>query len=316
VDEQVKVSMKALAYVELFITFTCVHLLKSSKFVGNPVKAYLDTLSVSQLVDLKKDVEAALGHCEDSNRYMAVYRGESDFAKRIRKQCFDKDGTPLKPHKLSDSLQKLHARLGCHSLHSIPIGFYHAKWSEKLLFHLANAFKPERSHSRTSSSRTRTPSPKMAPASMRSSGDPSRSPNPPKRHIKSPTIASSSAAPNTYTAMRREHYMEQDAKFLDTKQSIEEAEERLNGIREKRAAIFDDTKDGLLKKEEDSVFWYRHARRATWRAADTMLNEQEWNDQHDREQLEKLQKEEEQLETLLARLAKSIGYGPIGQGSN
>ena len=98
--------------------------------------------------------------------------------------------------------------------------------------------------------------------------------------------------------------------------TIEEAEESLNGIREKRAAIFDDTKDGLLKKEEKSVFWYRHARRAIWRAADTMLNESEWNDQHDRGQLEKLQKEEEQLETLLAELAKSIGYGPAGQGSN
>ncbi len=47
VDEQVKVSMKALAYVELITTSTCVHLLKSSKFLGNPVKAYLDTLSLS-----------------------------------------------------------------------------------------------------------------------------------------------------------------------------------------------------------------------------------------------------------------------------
>ncbi len=110
--------------------------------------------------------------------------------------------------------------------------------------------------------------------------------------------------------------MEQDAKFLGTKQRIEEAEAHLNDIREKRAAIFDDTKDGLLKMEQKSVFRYRQARRANWRAEDTMLNEQEWNDRHDREQLEKLQKEEEQLEMLLAKLAKSIGYGPAGQGSN
>jgi hypothetical protein len=199
VDDQVRVSKKALAYVELLITSTCVHLLKSSKFAGNPVKAYLDTLSLSQLIDLKKDVEAALDHCEDSNRYMAVYSGGSDLSKRIRKQCFDKDGTPLKPHKLSDPLQRLHERLGCHSQHSIPIGFYYAKWSEKLQFHLARALKQDRSHSRTSSSRTRTPSPKMAPASTRSSGDPSRSPNPPDRHIKSPTIASSSAAARVKT---------------------------------------------------------------------------------------------------------------------
>ena len=132
VEEQVTVSRKALAYVELIITSTCKHLLKSSKFVGNPVKAYLDTLSLSQLVGLKKDVEAALGHCEDSNRYMAVYSEGSDFAQRIREQCFGKHGAPLRPHKLDDMLKKLHARLGCHSLHSIPIGFHYAKWSEKL----------------------------------------------------------------------------------------------------------------------------------------------------------------------------------------
>jgi hypothetical protein len=80
VDEQVKVTKKALAYVELLITSTCVHLLKSSKFVGNSVKAYLDTLSLSQLLDLKKDVEAALADCEDSNRHMAVYSEGSDLA--------------------------------------------------------------------------------------------------------------------------------------------------------------------------------------------------------------------------------------------
>ncbi len=72
----------------------------------------------------------------------------------------------------------------------------------------------------------------------------------------------------------------------------------------------------MLKKEEKAVFWHRHARRAFWRATDTMLNESEWNDQYDRKQLEKLQKEEEQLETLLKELAKSVGYGPAGQGSN
>ncbi len=48
-----------------------------------------------------------------------------------------------------------------------------------------------------------------------------------------------------------------------------------------------------------------------------MLNESEWNDQHeDQESLEKLRKTEEQLETLLAEHEKSIGYGPAGQRSN
>ncbi len=102
--------------------------------------------------------------------------------------------------------------------------------------------------------------------------------------------------------------------------SIEEAEEALNDLREKRAAIFDETKDGLLSltKQDKAVFWYRRGRRQEWQAAasETMLNESEWNDQHDKESLEKLRKAEEQLETLLAEHLKSIGYGPAGQGSN
>ncbi len=108
----------------------------------------MDTLSLSQVLDLKKDVEGALELCEDTSRYMAVYSGGDDLARRIRQQCFVKDGTPLRPHKLNDSLQRLHERLGCHSQHSIPIGFFYAKWSEKLHFHLARAHRQERSHSK------------------------------------------------------------------------------------------------------------------------------------------------------------------------
>ena len=47
-----------------------------------------------------------------------------------------------------------------------------------------------------------------------------------------------------------------------------------------------------------------------------MLNEQEWNAQHDEEELEKLQKMELQFETLLEEHLKSIGDGPAGQESN
>ena len=47
-----------------------------------------------------------------------------------------------------------------------------------------------------------------------------------------------------------------------------------------------------------------------------MLNESEWNAQHDEEALETLQKTEEKFETLLAEHLKSIGDGPAGQESN
>ncbi len=89
--------------------------------------------------------------------------------------------------------------------------------------------------------------------------------------------------------------------------SIEEVEANLNDIREKRAAIFDETKDGLLTKKDKAVFWYRQGRRREWQAVavESILSESEWNDQHDQEQLKKLQKVED-----------PIGYGPAGQGFN
>ncbi len=65
--------------------------------------------------------------------------------------------------------------------------------------------------------------------------------------------------------------------------TIEEAEANLNEVWEKRAAIFVETKDGLLKKKDKAVFWYRQTRRHEWKAvaAETMLSESEWNERHD-----------------------------------
>ncbi len=63
-EDQVAVTKKALAYVEIIVTSTCVHLLKSTKAGGNPVQTYLDTLSLSQVMALKEEVESALEQCE------------------------------------------------------------------------------------------------------------------------------------------------------------------------------------------------------------------------------------------------------------
>ena len=76
--DQISVTKKALAYVELLISASCLNFLKSSKVTGNPVQAYLDTLSFAQKTALKEDVEGALDLCEDSNRHMAVYGGGDD----------------------------------------------------------------------------------------------------------------------------------------------------------------------------------------------------------------------------------------------
>ena len=179
--DQISVTKKALAYVELLISATCLNFLKSSKVTGNPVQAYLDTLSFAQKTALKKDVEGALDLCEDSNRHMAVYGGGDDLSQRVRQQCFAKDGTPLRPHKLNDTMRRLHTRLGIHSQHDIPIGFFYAKWSEKLNFHLART-NMQGSPSTVSSAGSRTSSPTPAPQSS-------------SRAAVAPTIASSSAAP-------------------------------------------------------------------------------------------------------------------------
>ncbi len=78
------VTKKALAYVESIITTTCVHLMKGARVEGNPVQAYLGTLSLPRILDLQREVDAALEQCEDTNKHMAIYRGGVDLAHRVR----------------------------------------------------------------------------------------------------------------------------------------------------------------------------------------------------------------------------------------
>jgi hypothetical protein len=183
-------------------------------------------------------------------------------------------------------------RLGCHSQHFIPIGFYYAKWSEKFHFHLERAGRQDRSLSSTS--RTRTPTPSPAPA---------RSPSPLVRKTRSPNIPPLSAAG--------------DVSIDDIDGvTIADAENSLDELRKLRAAIFDDTSNGKLTIKDKAVFRYREKRRIVWKAAasETMLNESEWNDRYDQGELEKVQASEGQLETLLSEHLQNIGYGPAGQG--
>ncbi len=85
------------------------------------MQGFLGTLPIARIVGLQREVDAALEQCEDSIRHMAVYRDGDDLARRIRAQYFDKDRTPLTPHRVNDSLHRLHERLGCHTQHSIPM---------------------------------------------------------------------------------------------------------------------------------------------------------------------------------------------------
>jgi hypothetical protein len=206
--------------VEIIVTSTCLHLLKSTKTGGNPVQTYLDTLSLSQVMALKQEVEGALEQCEDSSRCMTAYRGGDNLLPRVRKRCFAKDETVLRPHKQDDMMRKLHARLGCRNLHHILIGFYYAEWSEKLNFYLARAGTQDRSLSSTSRTRTPTPSPAQA-----------RSPSPPGKEAASPNIPPVAAAVDVSIDGI------DDLTIADAISSIDE-------LRLLRTAIFNDTSIG------------------------------------------------------------------------
>jgi hypothetical protein len=309
VDDQVKVTKKALAYVETLISTTCMHLMKGAEVERNPVQAYLGTLSLSRLQDLQKDVDAALEQCEDSSKHMAVYRGGEDLAQRIRAQSFSRDPPlALRPHKVTDSLQKLHQRLGCHSQHHIPIGFFYAKWSEKLHFHLSKLRQQERSLSFGSSpARARTPS----PATLKGRESPTKLKEEVRQRCGMTNLLNGSVCRDI---VRR------SPKMASSSAAVMAGEDTLREVQETRAAIFEDTKDGLLSlsKHHRAVFKYRQDRRQNWQAekAETMLNESAWNAQYDREALKTLQETEEAFEALLEEHRTTIGDGPAGQESN
>jgi hypothetical protein len=287
-EDQVAVTRKALAYVEILVTSTCAHLLKSAKIGNNPVQAYLDTLSLAQVFALKEDVDDALDQCEDSSRCMAVYQGGDDLRQRVRAQCFTEGGTPLRPHKQDDARKNLHARLGCHNLQHIPIGFYYAKWSEKLGFYMARGGKQDRSLSSASKTRTPTPSPVRSP-----------------RPIKALNIPPLAAAEDLDIS-------------IDSIDDSIDITLRIDQLRSQRTAIFNDTSDGKLTKKDRAVFWYREKRRDAWKAvaSETMLNEAEWNDRYDQEELEKVRVSMEELENILEvdQQQANYGDGPAGQG--
>ncbi len=157
---------------------------------------------------------------------MAVYQGGNDLLPRVRKQCFAKNGTPLRPHKQNDMLKKLHVRLGCYNFHHIPIGFYYAKRSEKLEFHLARAGRQDRSLSSTSRTRTSSPSPVQA-----------RSPSPPGKEAKSPNIQPLAAA------------LDASIEGIDDS-IIDDAIRSIDELRSLRAAIFNDNQQWEIDEEE------------------------------------------------------------------
>ncbi len=86
-----------------------------------------------------------LEELEDTNRSMAVYRDEDDLLERVRTLCFTAGFLPKDAYKPMDDKTRLHARLACPKLYCIPVGFYYAKWLEKLDYYLRTNQPRERS---------------------------------------------------------------------------------------------------------------------------------------------------------------------------
>ncbi len=92
---------------------------------------------------------------------MAVYRDGDDLPERVHTLCFTAGQQRLLPkdaYKSMDYKTGLHARLACPKMYCISVGFYYAKWLEKLDYNLRNSQQRERSPSaRTSLTSTPTP---------------------------------------------------------------------------------------------------------------------------------------------------------------
>jgi hypothetical protein len=143
VEDQAKVIRKANAYAELIITSNCRYKMPEQpkgKRVSY-VKAYLDGMTNAEVVELQEDTRGALEDLEDTNRSMAVYRDGDDLLERVRASCFTlgQQGLLSKDaYKPMDGKTRLHARLAFPKLYCIPVGFYYAKWLEKLEYYLRN----------------------------------------------------------------------------------------------------------------------------------------------------------------------------------
>ncbi len=132
---------KAQAYAELIITNKCRYKMAEQpkgKRV-NYVKAYLDGMTNAEVTALRNDTRQALEDLEDINRTMAVYRDGDYLLERVRTTCFTAGQQRLLPkdaYKPMDDKTRLHVRLACPKMYCIPVGFYYAKWLDKLDYYL------------------------------------------------------------------------------------------------------------------------------------------------------------------------------------
>jgi hypothetical protein len=282
VADQVTVTRKALAYADVIITYSCRNAASRTtrgESRGNDVKAYLDTLSRRSVLQLQKDTLEALENLEDTRRSMAVYRDGPDLQDRIRNSCFTSTGFRLQmkaSHVVVDLNVRLHERLLVFNQHSIPIGFYYAKWLEKLNFYIGQLSKEG----------SRNPSPSAHSAS--------NTPVPTPQKSSSSSIASSSAAnPVTHESMRS--LTEKRAAIFDDREDHQ--------LKVKDRSVF-------LYRSSRLAHWVKTQEDA----GGSYMTEEEHNDQYDQEQLDLVHSAMSKLNKNNLKTQQNLGDGPAGQG--
>ncbi len=195
-------------------------------------------------------------------------------------------------------------RLAIHNRDFIPIGFYYAKWLEKLRFHLDN--REEERHSSSSSSDSSRSS-QRSQLSRAEDGAKIKQQRSPKRlkvdNINNSTCAPSMKPPNQEQHMRGKDYIshadrllmqraEREADKMTSSSAAAPRKETLNELRLKRAAILDDRADTKLGLKDKAVFQYREERRLRYFSQGGGMDEDEgaFNSQYDSEQFFLVQK--------------------------
>ncbi len=282
VADQVTVTRKALAYAEVIITNSCRNAAARNtrgERRGNDVMAYLDTLSLRTVMQLQKDTVDALENLEDTRRSMAVYQDGPDLQDRIRNSCFTSTGFRLQmkvSHTVCDLNVRLHERLLIFNQHSIPIGFYYAKWLEKLNFYIRQLSKD--------ASRNNSPPAKSA------SGTPVSTP----QKSSSSSIASSSAA-NLVTHESMQSLMEKRAAIFDDREDHQPMV--------KDRSVF-------LYRSSRLVHWVKTQEEA----GGSYMTEEEHNAQYDQEQLDLVHSAMSKLNKNTTKTQQNLGDGPAGHG--
>jgi hypothetical protein len=230
-------------------------------------------------MQLQKETAEDLENLEDNRRSMAVYQDGLDLQDRIRESCFTASGRRLQPkasHIQADLNVRSHERLLCYTQHSIPIGFYYAKWLEKLNFYIGQMGKEI--------SRDTSPPGKSA----------SSTPVPTPQKSSSSSIASSPAA-NLFTHESMRSRMEKRAAIFNDREDHQ--------LKVKDRSVF-------MYRSDRLVHWVKTQEEA----GGSYMTEEEHDAQYDQEQLDLVHAAMSKLNKNTTKTQQKLGDGPAGHG--